>query len=675
MLCSSTPVHVLCTRMMKETTGLPPALSTRRRLCLMSSATMKVPAGKTHSSESLTGASILTSKVFNQNHYQQNPDSDLACPPRRRTRLKRVGRRSRPDTPLLKWKIDEGGGADEDGDDAGEDDKLRRNSKDEARRGSRHKSSVSSVSARKLVAGLWRLQSPEPAVGSGGCRGVERRIRSDGLGFQPGSAHVGVSFVPRDSQKVYGSQFEEPLHIPATKNNKFLCKELETERQSSKKKLEHFLKKVSEERSVWMSREHEKIRAFISDIKADLSRERKSRQRLEILNLKLVNELADTKVSAKRLMQDYGKERKARELIEEVCDELAREIGDDKAEIEAINREGMKMREEVDDERKMLQMAEVWREERVQMKLVDAKVALEEKYSQMNKVVGDLLDFLKSKGAISDIKQAESLMQAAASINIEEVKEFTYELPNSNDIFAVLEEVNSGEPNEKDIEQCDTFSRASHGSNMHTASPEANLHRKDCYHRNSIPYMTRNEEIEEDESGWETVSHIDDQGSSFSAEGSVPSVNKHHGYSNVSGSGTEWEDIICKETPIEEISEVCSMRSRQGKKVSGIARLWKTGDSYKTISDDGTWFSSERKSSACIVSPDRGSDKDRRSSPCGYVGQWSSPESGISQLSRGIKGCMEWPKGTEKHSSKSKLMEARMQSQKLQLRHVLKQKI
>ncbi|CAN1147075.1 Uncharacterized protein At5g41620, partial [Linum perenne] len=493
-------------------------------------ATMKVLAGKTHSSESLTGASILTSKVFNQNHYQQNPDSDLACPPRRRTRLKRVGRRSRPDTPLLKWKIDEGGGADEDGDDAGEDYKLRRKSKDEARRGSRHKSSASSVSARKLAAGLWRLQSPEPAVGSGGGRGVERRIRSDGLGFQPGAAHVGISFVPHDSQKVYGSQFEEPLHIPATKNNKFLCKqkssfqfsdsvvesatkwdlvcvetlseanqiyshmkrldqqksgasvisslkaeldqarlciqELETERHSSKKKLEHFLKKVSEERSVWRSREHEKIRAFISDIKADLSRERKSRQTLEILNSKLVNELADTKVSAKRLMQDYGKERKARELIEEVCDELAREIGDDKAEIEAINREGMKMREEVDDERKMLQMAEVWREERVQMKLVDAKVALEEKYSQMNKVVGDLLDFLKSKGAISDIKQAESLIQAAASINIEE-----------------------------------------------------------------------------------------------------------------------------------------------GKKVSGIARLWKTGDSYKTISGDGTWFSSERKSSAGIISPDRGSDK------------------------------------------------------------------
>lgn len=103
--------------------------------------------------------------------------------------------------------------------------------------------------------------------------------------------------------------------------------ELETEKRSSKKKLEHFLKKLSEERATWRSREHEKIRAIIDDVKADLTRERKNRQRLEIVNSKLVNELADAKLSAKRYMQDYEKERKARELIEEVCDELAKEIG------------------------------------------------------------------------------------------------------------------------------------------------------------------------------------------------------------------------------------------------------------------------------------------------------------------------------------------------------------
>ncbi|KAA8543596.1 hypothetical protein F0562_021658 [Nyssa sinensis] len=79
----------------------------------------------------------------------------------------------------------------------------------------------------------------------------------------------------------------------------------------------------------------------------------------------------------------------------------------------------MKFREEVEEERRMLQMAEVWREERVQMKLVDAKVTLEEKYSQMNKLVADLETFLSSRSATpapdaEEMKKAEFLRQAAA---------------------------------------------------------------------------------------------------------------------------------------------------------------------------------------------------------------------------------------------------------------------
>ncbi|KAM7462285.1 hypothetical protein LguiA_030406 [Lonicera macranthoides] len=70
------------------------------------------------------------------------------------------------------------------------------------------------------------------------------------------------------------------------------------------------------------SREHEKIRTIIDDMKTNLHREKKNRQRLELANSKLVNELADSKLLVKRFMLDYEKERKARELIEEVCDEL-----------------------------------------------------------------------------------------------------------------------------------------------------------------------------------------------------------------------------------------------------------------------------------------------------------------------------------------------------------------
>ncbi|XP_022735127.1 uncharacterized protein LOC111288486 [Durio zibethinus] len=682
----------------------------------------------------------------------RNPtDAGLKPTTKRRTRSTRwrrvgapvVGRRSRPETPLLKWKMEEK----ERGRQKGRVDEELEDEEDGGRKGGcrgRRRKGASTVSARKLAAGLWRLQLPETETPGG-----EHR-RRDLLGFKPGNDFMGVPFLYHHKDKIYGSDAKDPLQssssFSGTKNGlphkiepsiqfsnsvmegatkwdpvclkttdevrqiyshmkridqqvsavsivsaleaeleqaRARIEELETERRSSKKKLEHFLRKVSEERAAWRSREHEKIRAFVDDVKADLNREKKNRQRLEIVNSKLVNELAAAKLSAKQYMQDYEKERKARELIEEVCDELAKEIGEDKAEVEAIKRVSMKLQEEVDEERKMLQMAEVWREERVQMKLIDAKVALEERYSQMNKLVADLESFLKSRTGTLDVKDmrvAESLRQAAVSVNVQEIKEFTYKPSNQDDIFTVFEDVALAEANEREIEPCVAHSPPSHAPKVHMVSPEMSIVKKDGILTHSKVFVDQNDEIEEDESGWETVSHLEDQDSSYSPEGSAASVNKNHQDSNFSGSGTEWEDNACRDTPITEISEVCSLPARQLKKVTSIARLWRScpndGENYKIISVEGTngRLSNGRKSNGGIMSPDRRSGKGGLSPP-DLVGQWSSPDSGHPHITRGMKGCIEWPRGAQKNSLKSKLLEARMESQKVQLRHVLKQKM
>lgn len=457
----------------------------------------------------------------------------------------------------------------------------------------------------------------------------------------------------------------------------FRIEELQAERNASKKKLEYFWRKVGEEKALWRSREHEKVRAFIDDITAELNREKKTRQRVEIINSKLVNELADAKLSAKRFMQDYEKERKERSLVEEVCDELAKEIGEDKAKIDALKRESMKLREEVEEERRMLQMAEVWREERVQMKLVDAKVALEEKYSQMRNLVADLEDFLRSRSAtpdVSEMKKALLLREAAASVNIQDVTEFVYEPSNPDDIFSVFEDVNFGESNEREISQCVGYSPASHASKVQTTSLEATVTNRIAIQRHSNSYIAHNGDIEEDESGWETVSHLEDQGSSNSPEESIACVKKNHRESNASVSGTEWEGNGGGDSPI---SEVCSVPSKQLKKISSIARLWKScsnNEGYKLISLEGIngRLSNGRLSSASILSADGGSVRSGISPP-ELAGQWSSPDSGNAHTTRGKKGCI--PRNTLKGSLKAKLLEARMESHKVQLRQVLKQKI
>ncbi|KAK4439798.1 hypothetical protein Salat_0314700 [Sesamum alatum] len=655
------------------------------------------------------------------------PPSDLSYkptfpgkPPRRKPKTSGAGvrvrrestkRSSRPETPLLRWKFDES------------NDKINsveeeKSSGEVGRKSGRRVRPV--VSARKLGAGLWRLHLPELQTNGGGR-----------LGLQFGDARFGAPIHGQHVDRIHSSPANDMVHSPhsvsgsnglvhkydpsfqcpnsamegATKWDPVVEKtsdelkqifgqkklpnrrareapvisaletqleqararinELETERRSSKKKLEQFLQKLSDERAAWRSREHEKIRAVIDDMKVELSREKKSRQRLELVNSKLVNELADVKLSAKRYFQEYEKERKARELVEEVCDELAKEIGEDKAEVETLKQESMKLWEEVEEERKMLQMAEVWREERVQMKLVDAKVMLEEKYSQMNRIIADLEAFLSSKSRTSDseeMNKAEFLREVATSINIQDIRELTYEPPNPDDIFSIFEDVNVGESNEREVD-----------SKLHTVTPEVKRLNKDSSDRHLDVHMDKNHELEEDASEWETVSHPEDQGSIYSPDGSDPSVNKSFRVSNVSRNGGD-------ETPTTEISEAGSAQPRQLKKASSISRFWRScpsnGDNYKIISVEGITrrISNGRLSNGAITSTDCDSGKGGIS-PHDLAGQWSSPDSGNPHINRGMKGCIEWPRNAQKSSLKARLLEARMESQKIQLRQVLKQKI
>ncbi|KAF9685994.1 hypothetical protein SADUNF_Sadunf03G0112400 [Salix dunnii] len=111
-----------------------------------------------------------------------------------------------------------------------------------------------------------------------------------------------------------------------------------------------------------MDTELDFARAQILELKADLEYERKARKKLE--------------TTSKRLAKELVEERRGREALERVCEELAREISSDKEDIDHMKRE-------MEEERKMIRMAEVLREERVQMKLAEAKMLFEEKLLEL----------------------------------------------------------------------------------------------------------------------------------------------------------------------------------------------------------------------------------------------------------------------------------------------------
>ncbi|KAK8918502.1 hypothetical protein KSP39_PZI021461 [Platanthera zijinensis] len=432
--------------------------------------------------------------------------------------------------------------------------------------------------------------------------------------------------------------------------------ELEAEQQLAKKKFDRLIMKIEDAKAAWKKSEHGKIQSVIDAMKEDLSRERKCRKRLEIINNKLIKEVADAKYSAKQFLVDYEKETKARVLMEEVCNELAKEIEDDKAEVEALKFESLKNREEVEEERRMLQMAEVWREERVQMKLIDAKITLEEKYSQLSRLQEEMESFLRSRNGnnldASEISQAETLKEAVGSIEAGDIKELSYQPPSSSlDIFSIFEELQPRqEANEKDIEQCC-------GLPEKLTNGCAGL----MFDRNGN---------EEDDSGWETVSRAEeDQDSSKSPDGSEPSVHGVYLESRASISGDDPKQN-------SEISEVFSVATNQSsKKSSSISRLWKlsrssNAEDFKKISFELT----NGRLSNATLSPARKSGDTCLSSPS--VGNWSSPDMLKSSIrEEEMRGQPQWPRGSKKQSLKSKLMEARFQSQKIQLRQILEQKI
>ncbi|KAJ6708220.1 hypothetical protein OIU85_028494 [Salix viminalis] len=161
--------------------------------------------------------------------------------------------------------------------------------------------------------------------------------------------------------------------------------------------IEYLVKHFEEEKAAWKNKERDRIRSAIACIAEELEIERKLRRQTERLNKKLGKELADTKESLSKAIEELETEKRAKEILEQVCDELARGIGEERAEVEEMKKESAMVRNEVEKEREMLQLADVLREERVQMKLSEAKYHFEEKNAAVESLRNELETYLREK--------------------------------------------------------------------------------------------------------------------------------------------------------------------------------------------------------------------------------------------------------------------------------------
>ncbi|CAL9231147.1 unnamed protein product [Arabidopsis halleri] len=154
--------------------------------------------------------------------------------------------------------------------------------------------------------------------------------------------------------------------------------------------------------------EEEDKRRLIERLQEKAVVERKLRQRTEKMNRRLGRELAEAKETERKMKEEMEREKRAKDVLEEVCDELAKGIGDDKKEMEK--------------EREMMHIADVLREERVQMKLTEAKFEFEDKYAAVERLKEDLrrvLDGEEGKGS-SEIRRILEIMDGSGSDDEEE---------------------------------------------------------------------------------------------------------------------------------------------------------------------------------------------------------------------------------------------------------------
>uniref|UniRef100_A0A0A9G7U5 Uncharacterized protein n=1 Tax=Arundo donax TaxID=35708 RepID=A0A0A9G7U5_ARUDO len=435
--------------------------------------------------------------------------------------------------------------------------------------------------------------------------------------------------------------------------------ELEDERRVTRKRLERFLRKLAEEKAAWKTRVREKAQHAVTALKEEARLERKHRRQLEAANEKLMRELAEARLSVKQQAKSYEMERKARELMEEACSELKREVEEDQAEVELLRRECLRLREEMEEERRMLQMAEVWREERVQMKLSDAKLALETKYSHLNRLQAEMEAFLRSKDGSchsSALREARIISEAAAAASSSARSRRDHQnshahAPAEVDLDSVFEhfrrkEKEKGKEKEKEKEMsangAASYTSASPASsNVQSVSPATDLFLAKV--DDDDPYS---DVSADDDGGRDSCSWIGTSDRSASVARASNASIPNNGSRGLDGSG------------VTEARSSGASRRSMGKNTALIRRLWRSAITESRKKTGGA----PANGGGWSPSPDRRSTLTAAAPPALPVaaGQCSSSGSVVNLPIR-LRG------GTQQHnkqSLKEKLMEARMDDHK-----------
>lgn len=192
-------------------------------------------------------------------------------------------------------------------------------------------------------------------------------------------------------------------------HSKARIEELLEEKQSDRHELDGLMKLVTEDKLVRKNKEQDRIKAVVESIRDELEDERKLRKHSESLHRKLARELSELKSSFSNALRELERERKARVLLENLCDEFAKGIRDYEQEVRSLKNKNEKDRAGKENpDRLILHISEAWLDERMQMKLAEARNDIAEKNTIVDKLGFDIENFLQAKRSI-DSRKNENL--------------------------------------------------------------------------------------------------------------------------------------------------------------------------------------------------------------------------------------------------------------------------
>ncbi|CAA2934971.1 Hypothetical predicted protein [Olea europaea subsp. europaea] len=188
-------------------------------------------------------------------------------------------------------------------------------------------------------------------------------------------------------------------------------KKLLQEKKRDQWEIAELMKEITEDKVPRKYKEQHQMKNAFESIGHELEDERKLRKHSENLHCKLSLELSEVKSLFSNALNELKQERNARILLEDLCDEFAKGIRDYEQEIRLSRQKSHENQIGKDgNDRLILHISEAWLDERIQMKLADAR-DVTEKPSVLDKLRFEIETFLRAKQSgnseINDFQSTE----------------------------------------------------------------------------------------------------------------------------------------------------------------------------------------------------------------------------------------------------------------------------